>query len=210
MAAQTAKNFENPLAIQPRLSYPQIMRDKTPAASTTPLPPGILKKDLERVQSFFETKRGRELQNKMYSGATEEERTAARKQYDEERAVFDSKPENQGIDQFEIWETERFGWCIPTLLISNPGRQRRAVAQRMGFEASERTYGISMKGEIVTIGGGPHLKQRLTVHVSAARQPDLAKYLELKEKGERDANSIRDRISTRRAQTSLRRSMYGY
>lgn len=183
------------------------MRDK-PAIKAKELPAGILLSDLERVKSFYDTPRGKELYEIMYSDKnTEDERKAAQAAFNAEQEEFRSKPENQGIDQFEIWQTERFGWCIPTLLISNPGRRQRASAYNKGVEATERTYAITIdRREIVTIGGGPHVKNRLTVYVSAARRPGLGKFLDLKEKGEIDANNIRDRISSRRAQGALRRS----
>lgn len=111
-------------------------------------------------------------------------------------------PKDKQIGTFDLWYSagrNGFGWCIPTLHIAN-SRQH-----------GERSYAIRVSdGQPVRIGGGPHVTQRLTVYVTEGRKAALEKYLELKRKGEEDANSIRDRISSRRAQGALYRMNRGW
>ncbi len=94
--------------------------------------------------------------------------------------------------------TARFGWCVATLHIRNPGRR--------STQTTARTYGVTLDGQVVTIGMGPHVLRTIELYVTAARVAALQRYLDLKEKGLADAGEIRDRISTRRAQTVQRRS----
>jgi hypothetical protein len=102
-------------------------------------------------------------------------------------------------DSFEVWYTERFGWCIPTLRI---GGHRRGLA-------TERTYGVAVKdGGVVTMGRGPHVQAVVTVYVRKSRLRALQALLSLRDKGAGDAGAIRDRISTRRARGVLRRSSW--
>jgi hypothetical protein len=109
--------------------------------------------------------------------------------------------DNRVVSQFEMWYTERFGWCIPTLFIS---RARR------GSNMNDRTYGIAINTNgVVTMGKGPHVLRTVTVYVRKGRVEALKKFTDLKTKGEGDAGQIRDRISTRRANTMLRRNSYG-
>lgn len=107
---------------------------------------------------------------------------------------------NKYNTQFDLWYTERFGWCIPTLFIS---RARR------GSNMQDRTYGISLKGETVTMGKGPHVLRTVTVYVKNGRLEKLKKFLDLKAQGEGKAGDIRDTISTRRMNTMARRRSYG-
>lgn len=104
------------------------------------------------------------------------------------------------VDQFDMWYTERFGWCIPTLFISKA---------RRGSSLNDRTYGTTLQGEPVTMGKGPHVLKTVTVYVRGNRKDDLQKFLDLKLNGQAKAGEIRDRISTRRARTVLRRQAYG-
>lgn len=104
---------------------------------------------------------------------------------------------------FEIWYTERMGWCVPTLLISRAGR-------RSAPGASDRTYATTLDGSVVRIGLGPHVLAKHTVYVRASRESALEKFLALRDKGASDANQIRDRISTRRAQGALYRMNRGW
>lgn len=94
---------------------------------------------------------------------------------------------------FELWYTEGFGWCIPTLLI---GRRR-------GKNTTDRTYATTLDGKPVRIGNGPHVKATLTVYVTKKREKALQSFVEIKEKGAEVSNTIRDRISTRRMRRSL-------
>lgn len=108
--------------------------------------------------------------------------------------------DNRVVNTFEMWYTERFGWCIPTLFIS---RARR------GSNMNDRTYGVAIKdGGVVTMGKGPHVLRTVTVYVKKGRADALKNLIDLKTKGEGDAGQIRDRISTRRANTALRRGSY--
>lgn len=100
---------------------------------------------------------------------------------------------------FELWYTERFGWCIPTLFIS---RARR------GSGMQDRTYGISLSGETVTMGKGPHVLKTVNVYVTEKNLSRLQTLVDLKEQGMGKAGNIRDTISTRRANTMARRAQW--
>ena len=100
---------------------------------------------------------------------------------------------------FELWYTERFGWCIPTLQIANA---RRGSATR-------RTYGITLNGDLIRMGQGPHVKATHTVYVRKDRLEALTPFLDRMMEGTEKAGDCRDRISTRRAQTALRRKTFG-
>lgn len=108
--------------------------------------------------------------------------------------------DNRIVEQFEMWFTERFGWCIPTLFISKA---------RRGSGMNDRSYGVALDGTVVTIGKGPHVLKTVTVYVRQRRLEKLQKFLDLKKTGEGKAGDIRDRISTRRANTILHRGLYG-
>lgn len=110
---------------------------------------------------------------------------------------YKSKVKHLYDKDFEMWYTERFGWCIPTLLIS---RARR------GANVQDRTYGISLKGETVTMGKGPHVLRTINVYVTEANLNRLQTLVDLKDQGQGKAGDIRDRISTRRMNTMSRRS----
>jgi hypothetical protein len=95
---------------------------------------------------------------------------------------------------FELYETIGFGWCISTLLISRASGRRTAPA-------SDRTYAVRVAdGATVRIGLGPHVKRTVTVYVRRSRVAALKRYLDLFRSGAERANTIRDRISSRRAQ----------
>jgi len=101
---------------------------------------------------------------------------------------------------FEMYHATGFGWCIPTLFI------RKAGARSFSQHGSDRTYAIAISGgEIVRIGLGPHVTAQVIVYVAKSRLSSLQKYIDLKKRGEDQANQIRDRISSRRAQGQIRR-----
>lgn len=100
--------------------------------------------------------------------------------------------------EFELWHTERFGWCIPTLLIS---RNTRGVNP-------DRTYATSVEGSNCSIGRGPHVKATVRIYVTDKNLKRLQKFLDIREKGQAFAGETRDRISTRRMNTRHRRSMW--
>lgn len=103
--------------------------------------------------------------------------------------------------QFELWYTERFGWCIPTLLISS-GRR---------MNTTDRTYAIAIKDkQLVRIGKGPHVLRQVTVYITEARKEVLLPMLVLLEEGQVKSGDTRDRISTRRANTINRRDFRSF
>jgi hypothetical protein len=103
---------------------------------------------------------------------------------------------------FEIWHTERFGWCIPTLTIAGVSGRARA----RNIDAVRRTYAIAVNdGQQVRVGLGPHVKAHHQVYVTEANLARMQKFIDLQGKGAESANDTRDRISTRRLQTSMRR-----
>ena len=101
-----------------------------------------------------------------------------------------------------LHHTERFGWCIATLPISGA---------RSGSGYVARTYGIQVEADyagehkIVTVGNGPHVSTTVEIYLKESRLKELQPYIDLYNKGMENAGSIRDRIGSRRAQTSLRR-----
>lgn len=106
----------------------------------------------------------------------------------------DMKPDRV-VETFEIWYVQNLSWVIPTLLIRHSRRSDR----------SDRTYATTLLGEACRVRLGPHVLAKHTVYVKESRKPVLQKYLDIKFKGEQVSNQIRDRISTRRARTALRR-----
>lgn len=108
----------------------------------------------------------------------------------------DSEANDYPVDRFELWYTNGFGWVIPTLLIN---RARRGAT-------ADRTYAIAVDGRGCRVGQGPHVLRQETVYVRPSRIAALQKYLDLKTKGEINANETRDRISSRRMATQARRT----
>lgn len=104
--------------------------------------------------------------------------------------------------RFELWYvagTTVSGWVIPTLLIS----KSRTTA--------DRTYAVMVSNKsICRVGRGPHVKEQVTVYVKQSRLKALQPYIDMMTAGEEKAHGVRDRISTRRAQTAARRMSYGY
>ena len=102
--------------------------------------------------------------------------------------------------EFELWFTDRMGWVIPTLLI-------RAVPSRMAGQGLERrSYGVVVATRaLVMVGLGPHVKATVRVFVYEDTRARLQPFLDLKREGLGKAGETRDRISTRRANTTLRR-----
>lgn len=136
------------------------------------LPKGIVKGDLVRPSFRSRTKMARE----------------------------DGHPYGPRIE-FDLWYTERFGWVIPTLLIT-----RRRLGIDPNHSGGERTYAVAVKdGGTLTCGNGPHVKERVRVYVKASRLKALSPFLALLAKGRENANQIRDSISTRRVRALLRR-----
>jgi hypothetical protein len=99
-------------------------------------------------------------------------------------------------NQFELWYTQQMGWCIPTLRIGGSGR----------YGSTPRTYATTLDGKQVRIGKGPHVLRTVTVYVRQSRVKVLQKYLDLRTAGAVTSNTIRDRISSRRAQGQVMRA----
>lgn len=106
-------------------------------------------------------------------------------------------PSKGYVETLTFHQTQGFGWCIATLHI----RKARRAGQ------TDRTYAIRVSdGAPVRIGLGPHVTQTVYVYVTEKRLPKLQKYIDLLQKGQIDANTIRDRISSRRAEGAVRRA----
>jgi len=102
---------------------------------------------------------------------------------------------------FELWLTQGFGWVLPTLQIGGSGR---AFGTR-------RTYGITLKDKkLVSVGRGPHVLKTITVHLTKDNLERVKPYIELYTKGMQEAGSYRDSLSSRRANSRMRRSYIGY
>lgn len=101
--------------------------------------------------------------------------------------------------EFELWWSERFGWCIPTLLIRNASR-------RSGPNTTARTYAVTLAGDLVRIGHGPHVKRTVKVYIRKSRKAALAPFVEIMTKGAEGANEARDVRSTRMLRGSMRRA----
>lgn len=95
---------------------------------------------------------------------------------------------------FELWFTERFGWCIPTLGIRNV--PRRMLAR--GMAVQPRTYAVTLDGQVVTIGLGPHVLFRVCITAYKNRVAGLQKFIDIRQAGMGKAGEIRDSLSTRR------------
>lgn len=111
---------------------------------------------------------------------------------------FVLRAEGYGHETIEMWFCSSMGWVIPTLLIAKAGRRRASGT-------ADRTYAVSLKGSLCRVGFGPHVKARVTLHVRKGRAPITALVL-LRAKGGEDANTTRDRISSRRAEGSVMRA----
>jgi len=89
-------------------------------------------------------------------------------------------------------------WVIATLSIGSPGRGRRTFEQR--------TYGITLAGNVCRVGGGPHVLRTVRVYIKESRKVALKPLIDLYDRGMADAGMIRDRIGSRRAEGQLRRA----
>jgi len=109
--------------------------------------------------------------------------------------------------EFEIWYSTGFGWVIPTLRIKRVSRR----AANAGIQ-TERTYGVVVedfervsRGDLVRVGYGPHVLERYTVYVKQSRLKALQPLIDLLIAGRAKAGECRDRISSRRANSAMRR-----
>lgn len=107
---------------------------------------------------------------------------------------------------YEFYKTERFGWVMLVLHIRNASSNQKA----RGID-TQRSYAICIEsGKICTVGLGPHVKEKFTLHVTEKNEERLEEYIKLFCEGSETANSIRDRISSRRANTIARRLQSWY
>jgi hypothetical protein len=101
--------------------------------------------------------------------------------------------------QLTFYNTTGFGWCIATLLINRASSRSR--------HQSARTYAVRVSdGAGVRIGTGPHVLNTVTVYLRKSRLAVLQKYIDLYQKGAIQANTTRDRISSRRAEGIQKRA----
>lgn len=100
--------------------------------------------------------------------------------------------------ELTMYYTNRFGWCIATLGISN---------SRRGMPA--RTYGIAVKTkQAVSMGNGPHVLKQIRLYVRQSRVADLKPYTDLYNEGMIKAGEIRDSRSSKIAATRARRNAF--
>lgn len=107
-----------------------------------------------------------------------------------------------GLERNDLtfYETKAFGWVLCTLHISNASRRQAAGT-------TDRSYAIGVAdGKVYRVGRGPHVLNTATVYLSVDNLDRLMPYVELYRKGLEAAGSIRDRISSRRAQGQLHRA----
>jgi len=111
------------------------------------------------------------------------------------RKKYDKVP--QDFHYVQLWYVERFGWCIPTLEISRRGARSRNYQWNGTPAQNLRTYAVTMDGQTVRIGMGPHVKQVLMFHPTNESMKVLQKYYDLFIKGSIRAHEIRDSRSSR-------------
>jgi hypothetical protein len=126
---------------------------------------------------------------------------------DEKQDEWRNKPANQALvhpesknNSFELWEiqgrNEKF-WVIPTLEISRTRGNLRTYATR-----------VDKDDALMSVGNGPHVLSKVRVYCHKNREKDLMPYLDKHHEGMIRANQYRDQLSTRRANTRARRSMW--
>lgn len=91
------------------------------------------------------------------------------------------------------------GWFCCTLHISNASRRQAAGT-------AARTYAVGEDGKVYTLGRGPHVLTEVQVHLTSDNIARLGRWVALYRQGLADAGSIRDHISSRRAQGQLYRA----
>ncbi len=102
------------------------------------------------------------------------------------------------VHHIDLYEVVNAGWVVATLKISNGSWRRESAAAR--------TYAVDKDGKVWRVGKGPHVLRVVTVHVTKARLGALKTLVDLHHDGAVKANTIRDRISSRRAQGALHRA----
>jgi hypothetical protein len=100
--------------------------------------------------------------------------------------------------------TGKTQWHIATLHISNAPKGRRAAAH-----SNSRTYSIGVDTQTTyCIGIGPHILKTVEVYLKKSNVDRMGKLTDLYTKGLEAASMIRDRRSTRAANTAARRAAY--
>lgn len=96
---------------------------------------------------------------------------------------------------FDLWLSGG-EWFIPTLTIASSRRH-----------ATRRTYAVGVSDKkTYRLGMGPHVTATFKVRTTPKNFARMLPYLELRQTGSENANKIRDRISSRRAQGQLFRA----
>lgn len=112
-------------------------------------------------------------------------------------ADHDKVPADIRYSGLTFYKTAAFGWVVCTLPISSGRRQG----------LPDRTYAIKVDGgAICRVGRGPHVLKTVTVYVYQRNIGRLQKYVDLWLKGMAAAGSVRDRISSRRAEGQVKRA----
>jgi len=101
------------------------------------------------------------------------------------------------INTIELYRTAK-GWFVCTLPISKSKK------------FADRTYAVDERGEVWSLGKGPHVLETMRVIVMKSRLKALKELVDLHNKGLVKANEIRDRRSSRMARGTLRRGLYGW
>lgn len=100
-----------------------------------------------------------------------------------------------------MYKTDKH-WVVCVLHISSASR-----ANKSRGVTADRYYAIGVDDKkIYTVGRGLHVKDEITVHLTKDNIDRLMPYVELYKKGNADANTIRDRVSSRRAMGALYRA----
>lgn len=122
------------------------------------------------------------------------DKKAAAAYYAEQEALRKTLGETPSY--FTFYKTAAFGWCLMTLDISK-GKRGNA----------DRSYGVVVAdGKVCRCGNGPHVLKEVVVYLTPDNLERLKVYIDLWRKGMADAGTIRDRISTRRAQGQQHRA----
>lgn len=96
--------------------------------------------------------------------------------------------------------TTGFGWCVPTLRIANARRLTGGTSRDYAVRISD--------GATVRVGMGPHVLFSAELYFKKSNADRLKPLLELMRGGAMRANEIRDRISSRRANSAMRRRFF--
>ena len=97
--------------------------------------------------------------------------------------------------------------CVTLYLVTGRRLTDEWVICTLPISGKGRTYGqVIATGAGVRVGAGPHVKATVTLYFTADNVERLKPIIDLYRKGLIEANVIRDRISSRRAEGNLRRA----